>query len=93
MYTFTNLYYSISIELLFFSLAAVDSKPPKAMILGQKCRDRARKEMAQMAYTQNILNEFSGGSIQNTPRARSSQSIRPNRYAQSQVKRIFKQSK
>jgi hypothetical protein len=35
----------------FYSIATVDSKPPKAMILGQKCRDRARKEMAQMAYT------------------------------------------
>jgi len=77
------------INRVFFSLAAVDSKPPKAMILGQKCRDRARKEMAQMAYTQNILNEFSGGSIQNTPRGRSSQSMRSNRFAQSHVKRIF----
>jgi hypothetical protein len=62
------------------------------MILGQKCRDRARKEMVQMAYTQNILNEFSGGSVQNTPRARSSQSRRSNLFAQSQVKQIFRQS-
>ena len=59
------------------------------MILGQKCRDRARKEMAQMVYTQNLLNEFTGGSVQNTPRARSSQTIRSSRFAQSQVKRIF----
>lgn len=59
------------------------------MILGQKCRDRARKEMAQMAFTQNILNEFSGGSVRNTPRGRSSQSARIGRFAQSQVRYNF----
>ena len=73
----------------FFALAAVDTKPPKAMILGQKCRDRARKEMAQMALTQNILDQFSGGSTRNTPRGRSSQSARLGRFAQSQVKHHF----
>ncbi len=56
------------------------------MILGQKSRDRARKEMAQLAYTQNVLNQFSGGSLQNTPRARSTQSARSRRIIQSQVK-------
>ena len=69
-------------------LAAVDTKPPKAMILGQKCRDRARKEMAQLAYTQVILNEFTagnGGSARATPRGRSTQSARSQRFAQSQV--------
>ena len=70
-------------------LAAVDSKPPKAMVLGQKCRDRARKEMAQLVFTQNILDQFSGGSTRNTPRGRSSHSVRSNRFAQSQVKDIF----
>lgn len=70
-------------------LAAVDSKPPKAMILGQKCRDRARKEMAQLAYTQVILNQFTAnnqpGSARATPRGRSSQSARSQRFVQSQV--------
>jgi len=56
------------------------------MILGQKCRDRARKEMAQMAYGQTILDQFSGGSVRNTPRGRSSQSARSQRFVQSQVK-------
>ncbi len=56
------------------------------MILGQKCRDRARKEMAQMAYTQNVLDQFSGGSLRETPRGRSSQSARSRRNVQSQVK-------
>lgn len=75
-------------EFLSF-LAAVDSKPPKAMVLGQKCRDRARKEMAQLVFTQNILDQFAGGSTRNTPRGRSSHSVRSNRFAQSQVKDIF----
>ena len=70
-------------------LAAVDTKPPKAMILGQKCRDRARKEMAQLAYTQVMLNQFTGnkppGSARATPRGRSSQSARSQRFVQSQV--------
>lgn len=66
--------------------AAIDSKPPKAMILGQKSRDRARKEMAQLAYTENILNEFSGGTPGGTPRRTLSQSARSRNMAQSQVK-------
>ncbi|CAF2740344.1 unnamed protein product [Rotaria sp. Silwood2] len=64
--------------------SAVDSKPPKAMILGQKCRDRARKEMAQMAYTQNILGQFSNENQQETSRTRASQSARSRRIVQSQ---------
>ncbi|CAF1402991.1 unnamed protein product [Rotaria sordida] len=64
--------------------SAVDSKPPKALILGQKCRDRARKEMVQMAYTQNILDQFSNENQQNTPRTRASQSARSRRIVQSQ---------
>ena len=67
------------------SLAAVDTKPPKAMILGQKCRDRARKEMAQVLYAQNLIDQFSATnptSARATPRGRSSQSAR---FAQSQV--------
>lgn len=87
MYQLKAIFYSASTD--FSSLAAVDSKPPKAMILGQKCRDRARKEMTQMVFTQNVLNEFSGGSVRNTPRGRSSQSMRSGRFAQSQVKRTF----
>lgn len=75
-----------------FSLAAVDSKPPKAMILGQKCRDRARKEMAQLVFTQNIVDQFTGGSTRNTPRGRSSHSARSNRFAQSQVENSFSSS-
>lgn len=65
--------------------AAVDTKPPKAMILGQKCRDRARKEMAQVAYAQSIINDYAAtnpNSSRATPRGRSSQSAR---FAQSQV--------
>ncbi|CAF1104232.1 unnamed protein product [Adineta steineri] len=62
--------------------SAVDSKPPKAMVLGQKCRDRARKELAQLVYTQNLLSQFAGGSAQATPRGRSAQSAR--RTVQSQ---------
>lgn len=54
------------------------------MVLGQKCRDRARKEMAQMAYTQSVLDQIQGGSVRNTPRGRSSQSARA-RFVQSQV--------
>ncbi|CAF4525224.1 unnamed protein product [Rotaria sp. Silwood1] len=64
--------------------SAIDSKPPKAMILGQKCRDRARKEMVQMAYTQNILDQFSNENQGETPRARPSQSARSRRIVQSQ---------
>lgn len=79
---------SFYIYIYIFSIAAVDSKPPKAMVLGQKCRDRARKEMAQMAYTQNVVDQFSGGSTRNTPRGRSSQSAR-SRFVQSQVKFNF----
>jgi len=81
--------FSFSYSSIFFSIAAVDSKPPKAMILGQKCRDRARKEMAQMAYTQSILDQYSGGSVRNTPRDRLSQSARSRRFVQSQVKINF----
>ncbi|CAF1473659.1 unnamed protein product [Adineta ricciae] len=54
--------------------SAIDSKPPKAMVLGQKCRDRARKELAQLVYTQNMLGQLAGGSLAATPRGRSSQS-------------------
>lgn len=64
--------------------SAVDSKPPKAMILGQKCRDRARKELAQLAYTQNLLDQFDGGSTRNTPRGRSIHSARGGQFVQSQ---------
>jgi hypothetical protein len=84
-----EIYFSFSYQSMFLSLAAVDSKPPKSMVLGQKCRDRARKEMVQMAYTQNILDQFSGGSVRNTPRGRSSQSVRSGRIVQSQVKLNF----
>jgi hypothetical protein len=84
MYKFKSIIFFISF--FFYYIAAVDSKPPKAMILGQKCRDRARKEMAQMAYTQNVLDQFSGGSLRETPRGRSSQSARSRRNVQSQVK-------
>jgi hypothetical protein len=58
------------------------------MVLGQKCRDRARKEMAQIVYTQTLLNDFARsnpGSVSATPRARSSRSARMQRFAQSQV--------
>ena len=59
------------------------------MVLGQKCRDRARKELAQLVYTQTILGQFSGGSLRETPRGRSSQSARgTRRVVQSQVKLI-----
>jgi len=64
----------------------VDSKPPKAMILGQKCRDRARKELAQLAYTQTLLDQFDGGSTRQTPRGRSIQTARGGQFVQSQVK-------
>jgi len=89
MYRFRYIYHFSNQSISFSSIAAVDSKPPKSMILGQKCRDRARKEMAQMAYTQNILDQYSGGSARNTPRGRSSQSARSGRFAQSQVKINF----
>ena len=55
------------------------------MILGQKCRDRARKEMAQASLAQNILDQYNAtnpNSARATPRGRSSQSAR---FAQSQV--------
>ncbi|UJR26427.1 hypothetical protein I4U23_007759 [Adineta vaga] len=59
--------------------SAIDSKPPKAMVLGQKCRDRARKELAQLVYTQNMFEQLTGGSVAATPRGRSSQSARGTR--------------
>ncbi|CAF3896697.1 unnamed protein product, partial [Rotaria magnacalcarata] len=62
----------------------IDAKPPKAMVLGQKCRDRARKEMAQLAYTQNVLNQFAAETNRDTPRSRPSHSARSRRIVQSQ---------
>ena len=72
-------------EVAFSRLAAVDTKPPEAMILGQKCRDRARKEMVQMVYTQSVLDQFTGTTDGSTPRGRSSRSARSTRLVQSQV--------
>ncbi|CAF3632676.1 unnamed protein product [Rotaria socialis] len=62
----------------------IDAKPPKAMVLGQKCRDRARKEMAQLTYTQNVLNQFAAETNRDTPRSRASHSARSRRIVQSQ---------
>jgi hypothetical protein len=77
---------SLPLDRLRSDLAAVDSKPPKAMVLGQKCRDRARKEMAQLVYTQAMLGQLTGGSLQQTPRGRSVQSARgASQNVQSQV--------
>ena len=77
-------------SLFVFFLAAIDSKPPKAMVLGQKCRDRARKELAQLVYTQNMLGQLAGGSLAATPRGRSSQSASiTRRNVQSQVNSIL----
>ena len=73
------------VEVALSRLAAVDTKPPKAMIHGQKCRDRARKEMVQMVYTQSVLDQFTGTTDRSTPRGRSSQSARSTRLVQSQV--------
>lgn len=69
----------------FFSIsAAIDSKPPKSMILGQKCRDRARKEIAQLSYTQNVLDDFA---LKNPESFRGSARSRSrNSFVQSQVK-------
>ena len=78
---------------MFFFLAAIDSKPPKSMVLGQKCRDRARKEMAQMAYTQNVLDQVSSENFRNTTRGRSNQSARSHGTIQSQVKICLLHSK
>jgi hypothetical protein len=49
--------------------------------------------MAQLAYTQNVLNQFSGGSLQSTPRGRSTQSARSRRIIQSQVQNELIKSK
>ena len=88
-----NMRFGVQLRTLCF-LAAIDTKPPKAMILGQKCRDRARKELAQIAYTQKMLDEFSAARPESarmaTPRARSGHSARSlQRFAQSQVTFLY----
>lgn len=86
--SFSKYFFCLIWFILF--IAAVDSKPPKAMVLGQKCRDRARKELAQLVYTQNMLGQLTGGSLAATPRGRSSQGASvTRRNVQSQVNRIF----
>lgn len=55
------------------------------MLLSQKCRDRARKEIAQLSYTKGVIDQFSIDTNRKTPRSQSRQSARSQRIVQSQV--------